>query len=186
MSARESEYVNVREEEEQMVARVGGRGRGLVQAVLRIREERAGRIPQNYQRAQDNRMRLPRQEVGLCDQEVERGPGGLQALGRQHRIFDSAPGTVNTDEGQQTVHKERQERPRTRVWARARPSTPPPTPRFPYENHSPPVGCFMALHRYPHCEDIPDNIFSLPPYSFEEPDPHPIMKTNFPRLHPIP
>ena len=59
---------------------------------------------------------------------------------------------------------------------------PPPTPRLPYENHSPPVGCFMAPHRCPHCEDIPDNIFSLPPYSFDDPDPHPIMKTYFPQI----
>ena len=41
-------YVNDSEEEE-MVRRVGGRGRGLVQAVLRIRRERAGRTPQNLE-----------------------------------------------------------------------------------------------------------------------------------------
>ena len=120
-----------------------------MQAVLRIREERAGRTPQNYQRAQHSRMRPPRQEVGPCDQEVERGPGGLQAWGRQHRIFDSAPGTVDTEEGQQTVPKERQERPRTRIWAGARPSTPLPTPRLPYENHSPPVGHFYGPSQMP-------------------------------------
>ena len=34
-------------EEEEMVRRVEGRGRGLVQAVLRLRRERAGRDPQN-------------------------------------------------------------------------------------------------------------------------------------------
>ena len=37
------------EEEEQMVARVGGRGRGLIQAVLRIRRDQTGRAPQNLQ-----------------------------------------------------------------------------------------------------------------------------------------
>ena len=36
-------------EEEEMVERVGGRGRGLVQAVLRMRRERAGRAPQNLE-----------------------------------------------------------------------------------------------------------------------------------------
>ena len=60
-----------------MVARVGGKGRGLVQALLRVRRERAGRTPQNCQRAQDSRMRPPRQEVGPHDQNVERGLGGL-------------------------------------------------------------------------------------------------------------
>ena len=32
-------------EEEQMVARVGGRGRSLVQTLIRVRRERAGRAP---------------------------------------------------------------------------------------------------------------------------------------------
>ena len=40
-------------EEEEMVRRVGGRGRGLVQAVLRIRRERAGRAPQNLDQTID-------------------------------------------------------------------------------------------------------------------------------------
>ena len=35
-----------REEEEELVRRVGGRGRSLIQAVLRVRRERAGRTPQ--------------------------------------------------------------------------------------------------------------------------------------------
>ena len=50
MSARQFEYINASKEEEQMVVRVGGKGRGLVQAVLRVRGERAGRAPQNWQR----------------------------------------------------------------------------------------------------------------------------------------
>ena len=66
----------------------------------------------------------PRQEVGPCGHEVERRLGGLQAWGRQQGILDITPGTVDTDEGQQTVPKERQGRPRTRVQARARTSTP--------------------------------------------------------------
>ena len=48
---------------------------------------------------------------------------------------------------------------------------PPPTPRLPYNNYSPPVGHFMAPHRCPHCEDIPDHIVLLPPYSVNDPDP---------------
>ena len=109
------EMQNWYEQEEEMVERVGGRGRGLVQAVLRIRRERAGRAPQNLEQRTPNWTRPVLQEVGPHDQEVERGPGRLQTWGRQHRIFDSAPGTVDTDEGQQTMPKERQERPRTRV-----------------------------------------------------------------------
>ena len=42
------EYVDDSKEAE-MVRRVGGRGRGLVQAVLRIRRKRAGRAPQNLE-----------------------------------------------------------------------------------------------------------------------------------------
>ena len=44
-------------EEEQMVARVEGRGRSLVQALIRVRRERAGRAPQNLQVTQDIGMR---------------------------------------------------------------------------------------------------------------------------------
>ena len=73
----ESEYIFVSEEEEQMVARLGGRGRGLVQALLRVRRERAGRTPQNCQRAQDNRMR-PRQDIGPCDQKWRRDQEGFR------------------------------------------------------------------------------------------------------------
>ena len=72
------EYVRESEEEEEMVRRVGGRGRSLVQVLIRIRRERAGRAPQNFQGTQDNRIR-PRQDVGPCGQEVSLG--GLQAQG---------------------------------------------------------------------------------------------------------
>ena len=67
-------------EEEEMVRRVGGRGRGLVQAVLRIRRERAGRAPQNLEQRMPTRPVL--QEANPCGQEGERRLGGLQARGR--------------------------------------------------------------------------------------------------------
>ena len=64
MSARE--YIDSTEEEEWMVARVGGRGRSLVQALIRVRRERAKRAHQNWQRTQDVRMRPQIQEVDQC------------------------------------------------------------------------------------------------------------------------
>ena len=80
MSARD--YIDSSKEEDQMVARVGGRGRSVVQALLRVRRERAGRAPQNLQRTQDVEVRPQIEEVGPYGQEVDRRPGGLQALGR--------------------------------------------------------------------------------------------------------
>ena len=38
----------------------------------------------------------------------------------------------------------------------------------------------MASHRCPHCEDIPDDIFPLPPYSVDDPDPPPHYEDLFP------
>ena len=109
-----------------MVERVGGRGRGLVQRVLRIRRERAGRAPQNLQqRTPDYWTRPQLQEVGPRGQEVDRRLGGLQAWGRRNQTIDSA---LVTNDRQQTVPKDR---PRTRVRARARPNTPLPHPDFP-------------------------------------------------------
>ena len=154
-----------------MVARVGGRGRGLVQALLRVRKERAGRVPQNLQRTLDVRMRPQIQEVGPCGQEVERRLGRLQIWERQNGIIDSAPETVDADDGQQTVPKF-QERPRTRV-RQGQDQVPPPTPRLPYNIYSPPVGHFMAPCRCPYCEDIPKDIFPLPSYSVDDPGPPP-------------
>ena len=78
MSTAERDFMSSNKEEEQMV--VGGRG--LVEALLRVRRERAGRAPQNWQRTQDVRMRPQRQEVGPNGQEVEGRPGGLQVWGR--------------------------------------------------------------------------------------------------------
>ena len=101
-------------EEEQMVTRVGGRGRSLLQALIRARRERAGRAPQNLQETQDIRMRPQIQEVGPCGQEVERRLGGLQVWGRRNQTTDSAP---NTNDRQQTVPEDR---PRTTVRARAK------------------------------------------------------------------
>ena len=56
---------------------------------------------------------------------------------------------------------------------------PPPTPKLPYSDHSPPVGHFMAPHRCPYCKDIPDNIFPLPHYSVDDPNPPPHYKDLF-------
>ena len=106
MSVREC--VSGSEGEEEMVRRVGGRGRGLVQAVLRLRRERAGRAPQNLNLGQrtPNQRRLVEEEVGPHGHEVERRLGGLQTR------------------GQQTVTDKTRDRPHSRVRARARPSTP--------------------------------------------------------------
>ena len=54
------------EEEEEMVRRAGGRGGGLVQVVLKLRRERAGRTPQNLNLGQrtPNQRRLVEEEVG--------------------------------------------------------------------------------------------------------------------------
>ena len=69
------------DEEEQMVAGVGGRGRSLVQALIRVRRERerARRGLQNLQMAPDIGMRPRMQEVGPHGQEVESRLGGCQA-----------------------------------------------------------------------------------------------------------
>ena len=100
------------EEKEEMVRRVGGRGRGLVQAVLRMRRERAGRAPQNLGQRTPNWTGPVLQEVGPCGCEVERRPGGLQAWWRRNIVLDSGPGTDDTEDiGQQTVSKETRDRP---------------------------------------------------------------------------
>ena len=129
------------EEEDRMVAWVGGRGKSLVLALIRVRRERerAGRTLQNLQIAPDVGMRPWMQEVGPQGWEVERRLGGLQAWERRNQS--------NAQGNQQTAP---QERPRTRVRARARPGIP-PTPRLPHHPHSPPVGHFMASHRCPRC-----------------------------------
>ena len=113
--------MDYKEEEEQMVARTGGRERNLVQALIRVRRERAGRAPQNLQVTQDIGMRPRIQEVGPHGQEVERRLGALQTRGRRNQTIDSVPETVDTNDRQETVPKDR---PRTRVRARARPNTP--------------------------------------------------------------
>ena len=109
-------------EEEEMVRRLGGRGRSLVEAFIRVRREKGGRAPQHLQVTQDNRIR-PRQEVGPCAQEV--GLGGLRARRRRNRVIDNGPRTNDIiNNGQQSVPRETHDRPRSRVRARARPSTP--------------------------------------------------------------
>ena len=52
----------------------------------------------------------------------------------------------------------------------------PPTPRLPYSSYSPPVGCFLAPHRCPYCDDI----FPLPVYSETDPEPPPGYHDLFP------
>ena len=42
------------------------------------------------------------------------------------------------------------------------------------------MGCFIAPHRCPHCEEIPADIFPLPPYSVTDPDPLPHYYDLFP------
>ena len=169
-----TEYVNESEEGEEMVRRVGGRGRGLVQAVLRIRRERAGRALQNLEQRIPTRPEL--QEVNPCGQEGRR-LGGLQARGRQNQTIDKDPGPVDTTDRQRTS-------PRTRARTRARPNNSPPTPRLPYSDHSSSMGHFMAPHRCPHCETIPNNMFHLPPYSIDDPDPLPHYEDLFPPVIP--
>ena len=110
-----------REEEEELVRRVGGRGMNLVQAVLRIRRERVGRTPPNWQETQNNVLR-PGQEVGPHGWEEERKLGGFQARGMRIGTIDDGPWTDDMYDG------ETPDRPgeRCRIrWARARPSTPP-------------------------------------------------------------
>ena len=108
----DSECHRESEEEEEMVRRVGGRGRSLVQALIRIRRERAGRAPQNLQVTRDNRTRT-KQEVCPCSQEVRLG--GLEARGMRNWVIDDGPWTDDMYDN---------DRPRSRVRARARPSTP--------------------------------------------------------------
>ena len=57
---------------------------------------------------------------------------------------------------------------------------PPPTPRQPYDVYTPPVGHFLASHRCPHCENIPTDVFPLPPYFVTDPDPLPCYDDLFP------
>ena len=179
MSARE--YIDSSKEEEQMVAKVGGRGRSLVQVLIRVRRERAGRTPQNWQGTQDVRMRPQIQEVGPHGREVQRRPGGLQVWRRQNGITDSVPGTIDADEGQQTVPKERT---RTRVQARARPSNPPPTPRLPYNNNLLPVGHFMAPTGAPIAKIFLTIYSPCHATLLTTPTLHPVLKTCFPLVIP--
>ena len=173
MSTRNDMYSD--EEEENMVAQVGGRGRSLVRVLIRIRRERerAGRALQNLQMTPDLGTRPRLQEVGPCGWEIDRRLGGLQTWGRTNQ-------TADTPDRQQTAPRER---PRMKVRARARPSIPPPTPRLPYSNLSP-VGCFMAptdactvtisQTTFYHCLLTPSMTLT----------PHHIMKTYFPQTIP--
>ena len=85
-----------RQEEEELVRRVGGRGRSLIQAVLRVRRERAGRTPSNWL-GTPNIQRYG-QEVGPHGLE-ERGLGGFQARDIGNRTMDNGPWTNDTGTG---------------------------------------------------------------------------------------
>ena len=88
-----------KKEEEELVRRVGGRGRSLIQAVLRVRRERAGRIPPNWLGTQN--MQSPGQEVGSCGQE-ERRLGGFQARDIRSRTKDDGPWTDDLHDNRET------------------------------------------------------------------------------------
>ena len=170
------------EEEEQMVERVGGRGRGLVQALLRIRRERAWRAPQNLQATPDYWTRHQLQEVGPCRSGSGEETGRASSMGEEKmELSNSAPRTEDTnDERQQTVQKKGLRRDPGLDYRQGQGQVPPPIPRLPYGNYSPPVGCFMAPHRCPHCEDIPEDIFPLAPYSVNDSDAPPHYEDLFP------
>ena len=91
-----------------MVAWVGGRARGLVQAVRMIQREggEAGRALQDLQMAPDIGMRPRIQKVGPHGQEIQRRLGGLQAWERRNQIIDNAPETTNTPDNQQSPRRD--------------------------------------------------------------------------------
>ena len=76
--------------------RVGGRGRSLIQAVLRVRRERAGRTPPNWLGTPN--VQEHGQEVGPCGLE-ERRPGGFWARDVGNRTMDDGPWTDNMGTG---------------------------------------------------------------------------------------
>ena len=119
MSARGySRYSGEREDEEELVRRVGGRGQNLVQAVLRVRRERAGRTLPNWLETWNNVLR-PEWEVVPHGQGEERRPGRLQARGMRLGTIDDGPWTDDMHDNRET------DQPRHRIrWARTRPSTP--------------------------------------------------------------
>ena len=83
-----------REEEEELVMRVGGRGRSLIQAVLRVRRERIGRTPPNWLGTPN--VQGHGQEVGAYGLE-ERRLGGFWARDVGNRTMDD--GTRTDDMG---------------------------------------------------------------------------------------
>ena len=101
------------DEEERIVAVVGGRARRLVEAVRRIERGRAGRILPNLEEAPNGQTRTNRQEVGTSCGRVEAlerlipGPGPT-SLGRKRQrplpLFNthSTPPEPITRENQQT------------------------------------------------------------------------------------
>ena len=149
------ESIQVKEKRKELVTRVGGRGQNLVQAVLRVRREGAGRTLPNWLETQNNVLR-PGQEVGPCGQVGERRLGGFQFRGMRLKTTDNGPSTDDVHDNRETG------RPRCRIrWA----------PRQPYDACTPPVGHFIAPHKCPHCKNIPTDIFPLPPYPVTDPNP---------------
>ena len=110
-----------REEEEEMVRRVGGRGRSLVQAVMRLRRGRAGRAPQNLDQTPNISVQAL-QGMVPHGHEVKRRPGGFQARGIRNRVIDDGPWTDDMYDNSETPDRPK-ERHRIRQ-ARTRPSTP--------------------------------------------------------------
>ena len=80
-----------REEEEELVRRIGGKGRSLIQTVLRVRRERAGRIPPNWLGTPN--VQGHGQELGPCGLE-ERRLGRFSTRDIGNRTMDDGPGTI--------------------------------------------------------------------------------------------
>ena len=75
------------------MSRVEGRGRMLVQAVLRLRRERAGRILPNLVETPNIAIQGPGQKVGPHGLE-ERRLEGLQARGTENETRDINAGRL--------------------------------------------------------------------------------------------
>ena len=114
---------------------------------------------------------------------LDRRLGGLQAWGRRSNTHSTPPEPMTEPDSQQTRLKDHQW---TRVRARARPNNHLLHLDFPVRTIPLLWGALWPPHRCPHCEVFPNVIFPLPPYSVNDPDPHPIMKTCFPNYSPFP
>ena len=93
-----------REEKEELVRRVGGRGRSLVQADLRVRRERAGRTPPNWLGTPNAQGQG--QEVGPRGLE-ERRLGEFWTRNVGNRTMVNGPGTADMGTNRQRRVRER-------------------------------------------------------------------------------